>query len=151
MQYAELDKDGRLTLGRIDQNARPMAFYRKVQAGRATRRLPDILGLTDPRAWSAASTEEARLNYESVGALVYFLMNFDDGTYRGSFLDLLRDRYNGARASLTEYLGLREAALGEFFRRFYRSGFVRVNGILMTREEAMRLEEERVARLYPDP
>ena len=56
---------------------------------------------------------------------VTFLIHFDGGRYRGDFLDLLRDAYNGSARPLEDYFGLSIDSLDFLQDRFYRECTVR--------------------------
>ena len=149
VENAFFDDTGRLTLGDLRRHRRPYTYYNDVQRGAVSIRWPEVLALKTNAQWGSGAIAD---HYKGAGAVVYFLMNFDGGRYRASFLDYLRACYNGGAAgSLFERMGLAESSLEWLFERFYKTGFVAVDGRLLTHEEKAWLDRERIARRYPDP
>src|SRR5262249_42877576 len=63
---------------------------------------------------------EISANYRGAGAVVFFLMNFDGGRYRGDLIALLQDDYLGKPRHLEEYFGISVASLNHLMERFYK-------------------------------
>ena len=60
------------------------------------------------------------MNYRGAGAVLYFLMTFDGGRYRGDAVVMLRDAYSGNLRPIEDYFGLSVQALDLLMTRFYK-------------------------------
>lgn len=108
---------GTLTLGTLENHVRLATYRAAVRAGQKEHGLKDILRFTTMKEWDSG---DIQMNYRGGGAVLYFLMTFDGGRYRGDAIAMLRDAYSGNARPLEDYFGLSQAALEILMTRFYR-------------------------------
>lgn len=111
-------RNGTLTLGDLKDN-RDVSTYRKnLRNGAKEHSLKYMIETFGPgKDWDQG---QISTNYRGAGAVVYFLMNFDGGRYRGDAIQLLRDAYFAKPKTLDEYTGLTIEALDFLMDRFYK-------------------------------
>jgi hypothetical protein len=112
-------QDGILTLGGFDKHRRVVEYARNLRAGRPEHSFRKMLEFVTGRDWDQGDISR---NYRGAGAVVYFLMTFDGGRYRGDFIDFLRDSYHRAGRPIEDYFGLSVDSLDFLMDRFYREG-----------------------------
>lgn len=149
MENAYFNNDFVLKLGPVERHRRPYRYLREAQGGRPTIGFDEILGLDTSQKWGAGNVGD---HYKGAGSVIYFFMTFDNGRYRGDFLDYLLYNYSGGSpVSLTHYFGLSRETLKWLFDRFYKQGFTTLNGRVVSHEEKLAFDLEVIARNYPDP
>lgn len=110
-------RDGVMTLGRLEDNRDLAQYVKGVKAGKGEHSFRRMLQFQASRDWDAG---EISKNYRGAGSVVYFLMTFDGGRYRGDFIEMLRDAYNGVPRPVEDYFGLSLETLDSLHERFYR-------------------------------
>ena len=107
-----------LVLADVTRHRRVDAYRRNLLDGFPDHSLRETLAFETNEEWAKGDIQK---NYRSAGALVFFLMSFDGGRYRGDLVDMLRDQYGGKFHSLEYYLGISHESLEFLMERFYRS------------------------------
>jgi hypothetical protein len=110
-------QEGTLVLGTLQNHLRIARFPEALRAGQKEHRLRDALRFQTIKDWDSG---DIQMNYRGVGAVVYFLMSFDGGRYRGDTIAMLRDAYAGNVRPIEDYFGLSQPALEILMTRFYR-------------------------------
>jgi hypothetical protein len=111
-------RGGTLSLGDLKNNKRVAKYRENLRAGMEEHSLKYMLKTFGPTGkWDQG---EISTNYRGAGAVVYFLMNFDGGRYRGDVIALFRDAYFATPRPLEEYTGLSIDALDFLMDRFYK-------------------------------
>lgn len=110
-------QDGILTLGGFEKHRRIVEYARQLRANRPEHSFRRMLEFVSGRDWNQGDISQ---NYRGAGAVVYFLMTFDGGRYRGDFIDFLRDSYHRAGRPIEDYFGLSVESLDFLMDRFYR-------------------------------
>jgi hypothetical protein len=110
-------QNGTLTLGSLENHSRLITYRADLRAGQKEHSLRDVLKFVTIRDWDSG---DIQMNYRGVGAVLYFLMTFDGGRYRGDTIAYLRDAYAGNPRSVEDYFGLSGAALDYLMARFYK-------------------------------
>ena len=110
-------RDGILTLGGPFRNHRVAEYRRNLRGGKKEHSFKEMIRFGNGRDWDSGDISS---NYRGAGAVVAFLIHFDGGRYRGDFLDLLRDSYNGGARPIEDYFGLSIDSLEFLMDRFYR-------------------------------
>jgi hypothetical protein len=108
---------GTLTLGTLESHTRLATYQAALRAGQKEHGLRDVLRFVTIKDWDSG---DIQMNYRGVGAVLYFLMNFDGGRYRGDAIAMLRDAYSGNARPTSDYFGLSLGALDLLMNRFYR-------------------------------
>jgi hypothetical protein len=121
LQDAEF-RDGILTLPPPLKNHRVADYRANLKAGKKEHSFKEMIRFGNGQSWDSGDISS---NYRGAGAIVTFLIHFDGGRYRGDFLDLLRDAYNGGARPLEDYFGLSIDSLDFLQDRFYRECAVR--------------------------
>jgi hypothetical protein len=117
LQYADF-RNGTLSLGGLKDNARVAEYRRNLRGGKKEHSLKYMLETFGPRGdWDQG---DISMNYRGAGAVVFFLMSFDGGRYRGDLIALLRDAYFGTPRPVEEYFGISIAGLDFLMERFYK-------------------------------
>ena len=111
-------EDTVLTVGGLRDNRRLQVYANNVCGGISEHSLVDTMGFKTGDDWDSGDISK---NYRGAGAVVYFLMHFDGGRYRGDFVEMLRGSYNGRRDSIENYIGLTRDSLSFLMERFYVS------------------------------
>ncbi len=107
-----------LSLGSISDYQRIMGYIRRLRQGEDEHSFVDMLGFRTGREWDSGDISQ---NYRGAGAIVYFMMHFDDGRYRGDYLELLHDRYNRSRRPPEYYFGMTHETLDRLMERFFKN------------------------------
>lgn len=107
-----------LTLGTISDHDRVMTYLRNLRSSVDEHSFREMLAFDTSAKWDSGDISQ---NYRGAGALVYFLMNFDGGRFRGDFIEMLRDSYNGAIKPVETYFGLSLDSLDQLMDRFYKN------------------------------
>ncbi|HLY72485.1 MAG TPA: hypothetical protein VKU80_00065, partial [Planctomycetota bacterium] len=110
-------RNGTLTLGSLENHSRLVTYRAALCAGQKEHSLRDVLKFVTIRDWDSG---DIQMNYRGVGAVLYFLMTFDGGRYRGDAIAFLRDAYSGNSRPIEDYFGLSLAALDVLMARFYK-------------------------------
>jgi hypothetical protein len=110
-------KDGTMVMGGLKENEGVNTYARGVKKGEKEHTLKDMLKFRTGRDWDSGDIAK---NYRGAGAVVFFLMNFDGGRYRGDFIEMLRDAYHGGMRSIEDYFGLSTDSLEFLMNRFYK-------------------------------
>lgn len=149
METAYFDKDGRLQLGTLDKHERPARYRKQLLDNQSPLSFSQTLKLITGDQWGSGDVSS---HYTGAGAIVNFLMTFDNGRYRGNFLNLVRDSYirNGVH-DLEHYFGLSVETLDWLCQRYYKQGFVQRGSEALSNEQKWLLDADRIQRLYPDP
>ncbi len=106
-----------LSLGDLVDNDRVHSYARNLRSGGSEHTFSEMLRFDSSAAWDSGDISQ---NYRGAGAIVYFLMNFDGGRYRGDFIEMLSDAYTGRLQAVEDYFGLSLASLQMLQDRFYR-------------------------------
>lgn len=109
-------QDGVLTLPPLEKHGRLNQYARNAKDGGPEHTFKAMMGFKTGKDWDAGDIGK---NYRGAGAVVYFLMSMDRGRYRGDFIEMLRDAYNGSGRSPEEYFGLSIESLEFLMKRFY--------------------------------
>ncbi len=107
-----------LSLGSISDHSRIISYLRKLRQGEEEHSFEKMLTFRSGREWDSGDISQ---NYRGAGAIVYFMMHFDDGRYRGDFLELLRDRYQRVNRPPEYYLGMTHETLDELMAGYYQN------------------------------
>lgn len=110
-------RSGTLTLGTLENHTRVLAYRSAVRAAQKEHSLREVLRFITIREWDSG---DIQMNYRGVGAVLYFLMSFDGGRYRGDTITMLRDAYGGNVRPIEDYFGLSQTSLDLLMTRFYR-------------------------------
>ena len=111
-------RGGTLSLGGLKDNQRVASYRENLRAGREEHSLKYMLKTFGPTGtWDQGDIHK---NYMGAGAVVYFLMNFDGGRYRGDVIALFRDAYFTTPRSVEDYTGISIDALDFLMDRFYK-------------------------------
>ena len=117
LEYAEF-RNGTLGLGGLKDNREVSEYRRNLKAGQPEHSLKYMIETFGPGGnWDQGDISR---NYRGAGAVVFFLMNFDDGRYRSDAIQLLRDAYFGTTKPVEEYFGISTAGLNFLMERFYK-------------------------------
>ena len=114
LEFAQL-VDGVMTVGGVDDNA----WLREYRDDLAKDRALSVYDITRIKTGAQWRSGNIFGNYRGAGALVHFLMRFDDGRYRSDFVDLLREAYAGGDPRLEDFFGLNVHSIENLMRRFY--------------------------------
>jgi len=117
LEYAAF-QNGTMSLGGLKENRMVADYQRNLRANGKEHSLKNMLDLFGPGGnWDQG---EINTNYRGAGAVVFFLMTFDGGRYRGDLIALLRDGYFGKPRPVEEYFGISISGLSYLMDRFYR-------------------------------
>lgn len=109
-------KNGVLTLGERGNHQRIMAYQGRERSSHDEHKLLDMLKFKTGADWDSGDISK---NYRGAGSVVYFLCHFDEGRYRGDFVQFLQAAYNRQNPTLSKFFGMSEKTLDSLMRRFY--------------------------------
>lgn len=109
-------RNGVLTLGTRGNHQRIVAYQGRERSSHDEHKLLDMLTFRTGGDWDSGDISK---NYRGAGAVVYFLCHFDEGRYRGDFVEFLRAAYNRQSPKLSAFFGMSEKTLDLLMRRFY--------------------------------
>jgi len=120
IEDASFDDAGTLVLGDIETRGDVRAYRDSLRAGGDEHKLRACLAFRPGGTpWDSGDIHK---NYRGVGALLYFLMTFDEGRYRGDAVEMIRDGYRGTLQPLGAYFGLTDESLEGLMDAYYRGG-----------------------------
>jgi len=115
-------RDGVLAVGWPARPRRVAEYRANLRAGKKEHPFREVIRFGNGRGWDEG---DVSANYRGAGAAVAFFLHFDGGRYRGDFIDLLRDSYQGVARPVEDYFGLSIDSLDFLMDRFYRECILR--------------------------